>query len=125
MLHLTTERMASSSRPAMPAAAAAIARCCGESILARTPPVLFPMATNMGDSPASCPAATWSSPNNAFEAVTEPPIATPSQSIDGEISANTPPAPAAHSEERAQPERPADRVVHLLVHAAALAGERR
>ena len=38
---------------------------------------------------------------------------------------SSPPAPAAHSEERAQPERPADRVVHLLVHAAALAGERR
>ena len=29
----------------------------------------------LGDSPASCPAATWSSPNKAFEAVTEPPIA--------------------------------------------------
>ena len=44
-----------------------------------------------------CAAATWSSPNNEFDAVTEPVIATPSQPISGEISANMPPAPAAHS----------------------------
>src|SRR4051794_24282888 len=96
MLHLSTERMRSPSRPAMPAAAAAIARCCGDSILARTPPVLLPAATRVGDSPA-CAAATWSPPNSEFDAVTEPVMATPSQPINGEISAKTPPAPAAHS----------------------------
>ena len=40
--------------------------------------------------------ATWSSPNSELDAVTEPVIATPSQPINGEISANMPPAPAAH-----------------------------
>src|SRR3954453_6418163 len=68
MLHLNTERMTPPSRPAMPAAAAAIARCCGESILASTPPELFPAASSVGDNPASCPAAIWSSPNNEFDA---------------------------------------------------------
>ena len=81
----------------MAAAAAAIARCCGESILASTPPVLFPAASRVGESPASCAAATCSPPNSEFDAVTEPVIATPSQPINGEISAKALPAPAAHS----------------------------
>ena len=59
--------------------------------------MLLPAATRVGDSPASCAAATWSPPNSEFDAVTEPVIATPSQPINGEISANMPPAPAAHS----------------------------
>jgi len=58
MLHLSSERITSPSRPAMAAASAAIAKCCGESILASTPPVLFPAASSVGESPASCAAAT-------------------------------------------------------------------
>src|SRR3954463_14396663 len=66
MLHLSNERITSPSRPAMAAAAAAIARCCGESILAGTPPVLFPGGGRVGEKPASAPPPPRQPPKRRF-----------------------------------------------------------
>ena len=61
-----------------------------------TPPELFAAASSVGDMPASFAAVTWSAPKSAFDDVSEPVTATPSQPISGERNAKKSPAPAAH-----------------------------
>src|SRR3954469_22095824 len=93
-LHLRTTRNRSPSLPAIPAAAAPIARFCGEIILPSTPPELFDAARRVGDRCAFCAAVTWSAPNREVDDVPEAVMAVPSQPIIGEKNANALPAPA-------------------------------
>ena len=79
----------------MPTAAAPMARFCGEIILPSTPPELFAAASRVGERPASLAAVTCSAPKSAFEEVSEPVTATPSQPISGDRNAKNAPAPAA------------------------------
>ncbi len=96
MLHPSTLRKRSPSWPAMPTAAAPMARFCGEIIFPSTPPELLAAAMSVGDSPASSAALTWRAPKRALEDVSDPVTATPSQPISAERNAKKPPAPAAH-----------------------------
>ena len=71
-----------------------MARFCGEIIFPSTPPELLAAASSVGERPASFAAVTCSAPNSAFDEVSDPVTATPSQPISAEKNANTPPAPA-------------------------------
>ena len=97
MLHFSTVRKSSPSCPAMPTAAAPIARFCGEIILPSTPPDELAAASSVGSSPASFAAVTCSAPKSAFDEVSEPVTATPSHPMAGARNAKIGPAPAAHS----------------------------
>ena len=83
-----TLRKMSPSRPAMPTAAAAIARFCGLTILPSTPPEEFAAAISTGSSPALAAVCTCRAPNSAFDEVSEPVTATPIQPRIGERIAN-------------------------------------
>ena len=83
-----TLRKMSPSRPAMPTAAAAIARFCGQIILPSTPPEEFAAAISTGSRPALLAVCTCSAPNSEFDDVSEPVTATPSQPSIGDSSAN-------------------------------------
>src|SRR5215210_6207761 len=96
MLQPTTLRNRSPSWPAMPTAAAPIARFCGEIIFPSTPPELLAAARSVGVTPASFAAATCSPPKRAFDDVSDPVTDTPSQPIIGDRKAKNEPAPAAH-----------------------------
>ena len=89
-----TRRKMSPSLPASATAAAPIARFWGEIILPSTPPELLAEASSTGERPASLAASTCSAPNSAFEEVSEPVIATPSQPMIGDRKAKNPPEPA-------------------------------
>src|SRR5215210_750833 len=97
MLQPTTLRNRSPSCPAIPTAAAPIARFCGEIIFPSTPPELLAAASSVLLTPASFAAATCRPPNSALDDVSDPVTATPSQPIIGDRNANKDPAPAAHS----------------------------
>ncbi len=86
----------SPSCPARPTAAAPIARFCGETIFASTPPELLAAAINVGDRLACLAAVTWSAPNSELVEVSDPVTAVPNQPISGDRNAKKPPAPAAH-----------------------------
>ena len=94
-LQPTTLRKRSPSWPAMPTAAAPMARFCGEIILPSTPPELLAAASSIWSSPASLAASTCSAPNSALDEVSEPVTATPSQPMSATGSAKASPAPAA------------------------------
>src|SRR3954447_11115753 len=94
--HTTTFRKRSPSWPAMPTAAAPMARFCGEIILPSTPPELFDAAISVADRCAFEAAVTWSAPNSEFDDVSEPVMLTPSHPIIGEKKANALPTPATH-----------------------------
>src|SRR3954464_9951925 len=94
MLQKKTFRNRSPSLPAIPTAAAAIARFCGLIILPSTPPELFAAASSTLESPDLFAAVTCKAPNREFDEVSDPVTATPSHPRIGEMSANTPPAPA-------------------------------
>src|SRR3981081_4132596 len=96
MLQPTTCRKRSPSLPASPTAAAPIARFCGETILANTPPQLLAPASSVGDRCALWAAVTWRAPNSELVDVSDPVPAVPNQPINGDRKAKTPPAPAAH-----------------------------
>ena len=85
----------------MATAAAPMARFCGEIILPITPAEELAAAISVGDRPAFCAALTCSAPNSAFEEVSEPVTATPSQPMIADRKAKMLPAPANHSAERA------------------------
>ena len=93
----TTLRKSSPSRPTIPTAAAPMARFCGEIILPMTPADELAAAISVGESPAPCAALTYSAPNSAFEEVSEPVTATPSQPMIPDRKAKMLPAPASHS----------------------------
>src|SRR5680860_261225 len=93
-LQNNTRLKMSPSLPAMPTAAAAIARFWGEIILPSTPPELLADASRTSDSPASLAASTWRAPKSAFDDVSEPVIATPSHPTIADRKANTSPEPA-------------------------------
>ena len=92
-----TLRKMSPSLPARPTAAAAMARFCGLIILPSTPPEEFEPAISTGSSPAWPAVCTWSAPNSAFDEVSEPVTATPSQPRIGDRIAKAPPAPASQA----------------------------
>src|SRR3954465_8313692 len=79
----------------MPTAAAPIARFCGETIFAQTPPELFDAASSVGLRCAFLAAVTCSTPNSEFDEVSDPVMAVPSQPISGDRKAKKPPGPAA------------------------------
>src|SRR5476651_2852432 len=91
-LHPMTLRKMSPSLPDMPTAAAAIARFWGEIILPSTPPEELAAAITAGLSPALAAALTCNAPNRAFDEVSEPVTATPSQPRIGERIAKAAPA---------------------------------
>src|SRR3954465_9684073 len=95
-LQPTTRLNRTPSRPAMPTAAAPIARFWGEIILPSTPPELLEEAISVADRSAFCAAATCSAPNSEFDDVSEPVTATPNHPSSGERNAKKPPAPASH-----------------------------
>src|SRR6476620_7459086 len=95
-LQPTTLRNRSPSRPASPTAAAPIARFCGDTIFASTPPELLAAAISVGDRLAFLAAATCSAPNSEFVDVSDPVTAVPNQPMIGDRKAKKPPAPAAH-----------------------------
>src|SRR4051812_28788778 len=94
-LHRTTLRNRSPSLPARPTAAAPMARFCGETIFASTPPELLAAASSVGDRSAFFAAVTCSAPNREFVEVSDPVTAVPSQPMIGDRKAKNPPAPAA------------------------------
>src|SRR5215216_3860260 len=96
MLHPSTLRKMSPSRPPRPTAAAPIARFCGEIILPSTPPEELAAASSVGERFAFCAAATWSVPKSEFDDVSDPVTATPSHPMIGDRNASAPPAPAIH-----------------------------
>src|SRR2546423_12366580 len=96
MLHPITRRKMSPSCPAIPTAAAPIARFCGDTIFASTPPELFAAASSVGDRLDLCAAATCRAPNSELVEVSEPVTAVPNHPISGDRNAKNPPAPAAH-----------------------------
>src|SRR5262249_28893598 len=85
----------SPSWPAMPTAAAPMARFCGEIIFPRTPPLEFEAAISIGERLAFSAAETCSAPNSALDDVSDPVTATPSQPRIGESRAEAAPAPAS------------------------------
>ena len=85
----------SPSLPTIPTAAAATARFCGDSILPSTPAEELVAAIRTGSSPAWFAAVACSRPNSEFDEVSEPVMATPTQPISGDSSANNPPADAS------------------------------
>ena len=95
-LQPTTRRKSSPSWPAMPTAAAPMARFCGDTILPSTPPELLAAAISVGDRLAFSAAATCRAPNNEFDEVSEPVTATPSHPRIEARKAKAPPAPASH-----------------------------
>src|SRR3954463_11855118 len=95
-LQPTTRLNSTPSSPAIPTAAAPMARFWGEIILPSTPPELLAAAISTGSRPASLAAATCSCPNSALELVSDPVTATPSQPRIDDRNANAPPAPAIH-----------------------------
>src|ERR687885_1369119 len=95
-LHPMTLRKRSPSLPAMPTAAAPIARFCGEIIFPSTPPEEFEAASSVGSRPDDLAAVTWSTPNSEFDEVSEPVTPVPIQPMIGEKKASTPPTPAIH-----------------------------
>ena len=74
-----------------------MARFCGEIIFPSTPPDEFAAAIRVGDKPASLAAVTCKAPKSAFDDVSEPVIATPSQPRAADKKAKALPAPASHS----------------------------
>ena len=74
-----------------------MARFCGEIIFPSTPPDELAAAIRVGDRPASLAAVTCRAPKSAFDDVSEPVIATPSQPSAAETKAKALPAPASHS----------------------------
>src|SRR3954471_3270977 len=96
MLHAITFRKMSPSPPAIPTAAAPMARFWGEIIFPRTPPELFEAAMSVGERSALWAAATCRAPNSEFDEVSDPVTATPNQPRIGERKAKKPPAPASH-----------------------------
>ena len=101
-----TLRKMSPSLPARPTAAAAMARFCGLIILPSTPPDEFDAAMSTGSSPAEPAVCTWRAPNSAFDDVSDPVTATPSQPMIGDRIAKALPAPASQApSEPVWPER--------------------
>src|SRR3954453_19264678 len=96
-LQPTTRLNSTPSSPAMPTAAAPIARFWGEIILPRTPPDELAAANSTGSDPVSLAPVACSCPNSALELVSDPVIATPIQPRIDDRNANTLPAPAIHS----------------------------
>src|SRR5436190_22238917 len=94
-LHPITFRNRTPSSPAIPTAAAPIARFCGETIFAQTPPELFEAAIRVGLRCAFFAAVTCTTPKSEFEDVSYPVMAVSSQPLSGERKAKKPPAPAA------------------------------
>src|SRR3954454_10899671 len=86
----------SPSLPAIPTAAAPIARFCGETILASVPPDEFDAANSVALRSADAAALICRAPKRALDDVSEPVTAVPSQPIMGEKTAKTAPAPASH-----------------------------
>src|SRR5919204_2050249 len=97
MLHLSTLRKMSPSRPLIATAAAPIARFCGEIIFPNTPPEELAAAISVGLRPAFFAAVTCRAPNSELDDVSEPVTATPNQPMIGDRKANALPAPASHS----------------------------
>ena len=74
------------SSPAIPTAAAAIARFCGLIIFPSTPPEEFAAASSNGSSPAFVAVCTCRAPKSALDDVSDPVTATPSQPRIGDSS---------------------------------------
>src|SRR5579859_7915658 len=85
----------SPSLPARPTAAAPMARFCGETILASTPPELLTAAISVGDRLALWAAATCNAPKSELVEVSDPVTAMPNQPMNDDRKAKKPPAPAA------------------------------
>ena len=81
-----TQRKMSPSPPARHAAVP-MAKFCGETTLPNTSPELLAAAISTGSMPAARAARSWSAPNGAFDGVSGPVTATPSQPIAGATSA--------------------------------------
>ena len=118
-----TLRNRSPSWPAMPTAAAPIARFCGEIILPSTPPERVRRGEQRRvESPASFAAVTCSAPNSEFDDVSEPVTATPSQPMIGDRKAKD---AARAGDPQAERDRLAGQVHHVGQREHRGDGERR
>ena len=95
-LQPNTFRNSSPSWPAMPTAAAAIARFCGLTILPMTPPEVLAAASSTGSRPAAAAVCTCRAPNSALAEVSEPVTATPIQPRMGDRNTKKLPVSARH-----------------------------